>query len=165
MASLPDAGPAAVDAVADAVAAAAAACFVRLDDWILFRLPSGNHKLVRLTSLDMTVNLGKFGSFRAAELIGQPFDQHYEIYGRDQVRVLRKEDIDYEVDEDANNRDIVDDTASQKLSHSEILKLKKANVDGELDQQGLIKEIVANSATFDKKTGFAKQKYIKRKEK
>jgi hypothetical protein len=37
------------------------------------------------------VNLGKFGSFPAKELIGKPFNAGYEIYGGNHIRQLQFE--------------------------------------------------------------------------
>ncbi|KAI9341275.1 Gcd10p family-domain-containing protein [Zopfochytrium polystomum] len=136
--------------------------------WVLCKLPSDNYKLVQITQA-AKINLGKFGTFAAKQLIGKPFGMHYEIFGREnEVRFLQKNAIvDIVVDDEATNRDLVDKAGdSQRLSFQDIQQLKKAHLEGQLDdQQAVIKEIVANSATFEAKTGFSKQKYIKRKEK
>lgn len=111
---------------------------------------------------------------------------HYEIHGRDQVRFLQLNNdigensdkiytffahwyfgilLEIELDSSANNRDLYNNQESQKLSMDDINKLKAKSLGGELAHQTLIKEIVANSSTFESKTSYAKQKYIKRKEK
>ncbi|KAJ3279968.1 tRNA (adenine(58)-N(1))-methyltransferase non-catalytic subunit TRM6, partial [Blyttiomyces sp. JEL0837] len=69
----------------------------------------------------------------------------------------------FDADEDANNSGILDSADSQKLSQCEIEALKKQSLEGNLQSNTLIKQIVDNSATFDEKTAFAKLKYIKKK--
>lgn len=64
---------------------------------------------------------------------------------------------DNEVTQD--NRDIQDDTTSQKLSRDDIMSLRQEGVEGET----IIQEIVDNSATFKDRTEYSKAKYIKKK--
>lgn len=47
---------------------------------LLLRLPSGVHKQVTLKA-GTTVSLGKYGCFRASDLIGLPFGHTFEIVG------------------------------------------------------------------------------------
>lgn len=60
-----------------------------------------------------------------------------------------------------DNRDIQDDTTSQKLSRDDIMSLRQEGVEGET----IIQEIVDNSATFKDRTEYSKAKYIKKKKK
>ena len=66
---------------------------------------------------------------------------------------------DNEVTQD--NRDIQDDTTSQKLSRDDIISLRQEGVVGET----IIQEIVENSATFKDRAEYSKAKYIKKKKK
>jgi hypothetical protein len=97
-----------------------------------------------------------------------------------------------EIDESLNNRELTDCRETQILSQKEIETLKIDSLTGELSSTELIKKILDNNTSFESKTGkfynliyyqlhplnnvripvisyqikaFAKQKYIKRKEK
>lgn len=80
-----------------------------------------------------TISLGKFGSFKANDIIGHAWGNSYEIYDRDnKTRVYHPDDMN-EIDETANNnREIVDDGASQKLTSEQIKALKNEGLKGEL---------------------------------
>jgi len=52
---------------------------IHLNDHVMFELPSKAIKLIRLTPDTTVVNLGKFGSFPAGELIGQPYGVTFEV--------------------------------------------------------------------------------------
>ncbi|KAJ3190535.1 tRNA (adenine(58)-N(1))-methyltransferase non-catalytic subunit trm6, partial [Irineochytrium annulatum] len=135
-------------------------------DSVLIRMPSTNCKVVKLTS-NTTIDLGKFGSFASSELLGLPFNGHYEIHAKNQVRKYEPKDagIDMDVDNDNDNRELVDAGAqAQKLSHLEIEALKEQSLRGEVGHESVIKQITENSDTFEGKTGFAKVKFLKRKE-
>lgn len=60
-----------------------------------------------------------------------------------------------------DNRDILDDGKSQKLSTKEISELQEQAVGA----QNIIGKIVSNSSTFAAKTEFSQEKYVKKKEK
>ncbi|RIA81285.1 Gcd10p-domain-containing protein [Glomus cerebriforme] len=129
------------------------------NQYVFIQLPSGNIKVVKLQK-DTNVSLGKFGTFHSNGIIGRPFGHSYEIYDRDQVKVIKNVAF-YEVDEtDANNKEILDDPSKQKLSYQEIEKLKKQGLEG----QDIIKKMVESHSAFDQKTEYSKAKYIKRKE-
>lgn len=60
-----------------------------------------------------------------------------------------------------DNRNIVDDGKSQKLTRDDIETLKEQGLKG----QEIIQQLIENSATFRDKTGYAQDKYIKKKKK
>ncbi|XP_077169321.1 tRNA (adenine(58)-N(1))-methyltransferase non-catalytic subunit TRM6 [Paroedura picta] len=60
-----------------------------------------------------------------------------------------------------DNRNIVDDGKSQKLTHDDIKALKDKGIKG----QEIVQQLIENSATFSNKTEFAQDKYIKKKKK
>ncbi|XP_067098026.1 tRNA (adenine(58)-N(1))-methyltransferase non-catalytic subunit TRM6 [Osmerus mordax] len=60
-----------------------------------------------------------------------------------------------------DNRNIVDDGKSQKLTRDDIETLKEQGLKG----QEIVQQLVENSSTFRDKTEFAQQKYIKKKKK
>ncbi|KAI4871633.1 hypothetical protein NFI96_010506 [Prochilodus magdalenae] len=60
-----------------------------------------------------------------------------------------------------DNRHIVDDGKSQKLTRDDIESLKEQGLKG----QEIIQQLIDNSTTFKAKTEFAQEKYIKKKKK
>uniref|UniRef100_V9KR93 tRNA (adenine(58)-N(1))-methyltransferase non-catalytic subunit TRM6 n=1 Tax=Callorhinchus milii TaxID=7868 RepID=V9KR93_CALMI len=60
-----------------------------------------------------------------------------------------------------DNRNIVDDGKSQKLSRDDIEALKEQGLKG----QDIVQHLIENSTTFRDKTGFAQEKYIQKKKK
>jgi tRNA (adenine-N(1)-)-methyltransferase non-catalytic subunit len=58
-----------------------------------------------------------------------------------------------------NNREIFDNSQSQKLSHEQIEELKGSGGTGE----AVVKALCENNSSFEKKTDLSKLKYIKRK--
>ncbi|MED6237762.1 hypothetical protein ATANTOWER_007916 [Ataeniobius toweri] len=60
-----------------------------------------------------------------------------------------------------DNRNIVDDGKSQKLTRDDIETMKEQG----LTDKEIIKQLIDNSATFSNKTGYAQDKYIKKKKK
>ncbi|KAJ3125038.1 tRNA (adenine(58)-N(1))-methyltransferase non-catalytic subunit trm6 [Nowakowskiella sp. JEL0407] len=140
---------------------------IQENETVIIRLPSDNLKVVKVKR-DTVVNLGKFGEFKTNDLIGKWYEVPYEVFGANQLRralvnsVLETMEIDNS--DGNNNSKINDDSASQKLSHTQIETLKQQSLKGSVSSQSVIKTIVTNSSTFDQKTEFAKAKYIKRKE-
>ncbi|XP_063079500.1 tRNA (adenine(58)-N(1))-methyltransferase non-catalytic subunit TRM6 [Engraulis encrasicolus] len=61
----------------------------------------------------------------------------------------------------ADNRNIVDDGKSQKLTRDDIEMLKEQGLKG----QEIVQQLIDNSTTFKDKTEFAQDKYIKKKKK
>lgn len=126
-------------------------------DYVLFKLPSSNTKLVRVQDKEQ-IDLGKYGSFSANLLIGQNYDWTFEIQGDQLVQKDLEFDIELAVDTEGSNQNINDFSENQKLSFQEIEKMKlKAS------GQEIIQSIIENHSEFDKKTTFAKMKYLKRK--
>ncbi|MGH0165351.1 UNVERIFIED_CONTAM: hypothetical protein FKN15_061758 [Acipenser sinensis] len=60
-----------------------------------------------------------------------------------------------------DNRNIVDDGRSQKLTRDDIETLKDQGLKG----QEIVQQVIENSSTFRDKTEFAQEKYIKKKKK
>jgi hypothetical protein len=61
----------------------------------------------------------------------------------------------------ADNRDLVDNNKSQKLTQQEIVAMQDTGASGE----DIIKALVQNSASYQGKTEFSKAKYLKKKAK
>lgn len=111
-----------------------------------------------------TISLGKFGSFKANDIIGHAWGNSYEIYDRDnKTRVYHPDDMN-EIDETANNnREIIDDGASQKLTSEQIKALKNEGLKGELTGEEIVNKLKESHATFDKKTAYSQAKYLQKK--
>ena len=83
--------------------------------------------------------LGKFGSFKANDIIGHAWGNSYEIYDRDnKTRVYHLDEINEIEETENNNREIVDDASSQKLTLEDIKALKSEGLKGELTGQVFI---------------------------
>lgn len=139
-------------------------------DNVLIKLPSGTFRLVTVKSdCNMQVNLGKFGSFMADDIIGRFYNQPLEIFDTMSIRTTTNIDFlaDFNVDPmeitEATNQGITDTAFIQKLSQSEIEELKSDGQSGQLDTMDIIQRLVTNNENYNEKTEFSKAKYIKRK--
>ena len=104
------------------------------------------------------------------DIFGQRFGSSFEINksrGLSLISItqLTNEGLDSVEVTDASgqvkdNRFILDDGKSQKLSKDEIDVFKS-----EMNSKQIIDQLVKNSSTFDQKTPFAQQKYLKKKQK
>ena len=61
----------------------------------------------------------------------------------------------------ANNSKLVDDNTAQQLRHEEIEKMKLEGRGG----RAIVDAVVKNSATYADKTEYAKEKYVRKKQK
>ncbi|KAJ2776763.1 tRNA (adenine(58)-N(1))-methyltransferase non-catalytic subunit trm6 [Coemansia javaensis] len=131
---------------------------------VIIRMPSDNAKIVCVKAQE-TIELGKFGSFKGSALIGAPYGHTYEIEKGGAIRPHRQLAFDDADITEANNREIVDDTRSQRLTFEEIEALKARSLAGDVTAQEIISTLTENNEAFAKKTEFSKSKYIRRKEK
>lgn len=70
--------------------------------------------------------LGKFGSFKANALIGQPFGLTYQIINNEgDIKPARNWALSQIEDTEANNREIFDSKDAQKLTFEEIERMKR----------------------------------------
>ncbi|OLL25858.1 tRNA (adenine(58)-N(1))-methyltransferase non-catalytic subunit TRM6 [Neolecta irregularis DAH-3] len=136
-----------------------ASAIIQADKYILLRLPSTNTKLLVLKD-HSTVNLGKFGVFHADDIIGKPYGHTYEICADKKLKIVRKHQLTYSVDEVNNNQATIDDTARQTLTMDDIEALKT----GDLQGRQIIDTVIQGHMAYDEKTEFSKHKYVKRKE-
>lgn len=73
------------------------------------------------------------------------------------MRQLETGDVD---EPSTDNRDYYDTNSAQQLSDQSIADLRSGGASG----QEIIQELVANSSTWQSKTDFSKQKYLKKKQ-
>lgn len=96
--------------------------------------------------------------------VGQLYGTTFEIAtgGNLQPQALKEaESASDSKEAGTDNRNIVDDGKSQKLTRDDIETLKDQGLKG----QEIIQQLIENSATFRDKTGYAQDKYIKKKKK
>ncbi|KAH8927509.1 Gcd10p-domain-containing protein [Atractiella rhizophila] len=134
--------------------------YMRAGDTVVLRLPSGTHKSAKLIP-KTSIKLGKFGTINdASDLIDQPYGLTYEIEGDGKLRVV----LDYSLSEiemtDETNEDISANIGAQTLSTVDIETFKKLG----MDAREIIQKQVEQHQAFSLKTGFSKDKYIKRKQ-
>ena len=98
------------------------------------------------------------------ELIGLPWGCVFEM-NKGKIEKLNAtdtaDDDDVELNEAKDNRSLMDARTNQKLTREEIHSMKQEGATG----QDIVENLIENSATFDKKTEFAQQKYIRKKRK
>ena len=128
---------------------------IQRNDWVFLKMPSGNTKLVQLSEEIEVIELGKFGSFKAKDLIGQYFGISLQIHDNGLCRYI-KPTVNFD-DNGNNNQFLYDDKTSQLLSQTEIEQMKSDN------HSSIIEEIVKNNQQFASKTSYSQAKYIKRK--
>ncbi|KAJ2017354.1 tRNA (adenine(58)-N(1))-methyltransferase non-catalytic subunit trm6 [Coemansia sp. RSA 922] len=136
---------------------------IKSGDNVIIRMPSTNAKIVTLNPAK-SVSLGKFGSFNASELIGKTFGHTYEIEKGGSIVPHTIAGFDSADITEANNKEIVDNPKSQKLTFQEIEQLKTMSLSGDVSAQEIIASLTENNESFDKKTEFSKSKYILRKQ-
>ncbi|XP_006454143.1 hypothetical protein AGABI2DRAFT_147510 [Agaricus bisporus var. bisporus H97] len=131
-------------------------------------IQAGNYVLVQLANGDIrsvnvdpnsTVNINKFGSFYANELIGQFYGTTYEIQGK-KLKALPPRTLQEVEDTDATNEYINDGEFVQPLTITEIQTLKQAGVHA----NDIIKKQIEQHSNYSLKTEYSKEKYKKRKE-
>ncbi|KAH9849238.1 Gcd10p-domain-containing protein [Lenzites betulinus] len=131
---------------------------IQMGHTLLIKIPSGDIRSIKLEK-DATVSLGKFGSFHANELIGQPFGLTYEILGK-KLNVLPPRPMQDVEDTEATNELINDGQSVQPLTVEEIETLKKSG----LHASEIIQKQIEQHVNYSLKTEYSKEKYKKRKE-
>ncbi|CAG8110313.1 unnamed protein product [Penicillium olsonii] len=160
--------------------------YIRPNQWVALKLPSDQLKLVQVIP-DIVINLGRFGTFAANQILGRPLYFTFEILdSRDetghQLRVLSATELHAEtliadgegdvepedLDTGENgapmrtNREIIDMNSSQKLTLEEIEELKKESGGAGRD---IVAKLLESHSAIDQKTAFSLAKYTLRKRK
>uniref|UniRef100_A0A8C5RRV7 tRNA (adenine(58)-N(1))-methyltransferase non-catalytic subunit TRM6 n=1 Tax=Laticauda laticaudata TaxID=8630 RepID=A0A8C5RRV7_LATLA len=93
--------------------------------------------------------------------IGHVYGTSFEVTSGGSLQPKRTlEEMNPETKEaGTDNRNIIDDGKSQKLTHDDIKALKDKGIKG----QEIVQQLIENSTTFKDKTEFAQDKYIKKK--
>uniref|UniRef100_A0A673BI04 tRNA (adenine(58)-N(1))-methyltransferase non-catalytic subunit TRM6 n=1 Tax=Sphaeramia orbicularis TaxID=375764 RepID=A0A673BI04_9TELE len=96
--------------------------------------------------------------------VGQLYSSTFEIVSGGILQPQKPKNLESSSDAKeagTDNRNIVDDGKSQKLTRDDIETLKEQGLKG----QEIIKQLIENSSTFRDKTEYAQDKYIKKKKK
>ncbi|XP_072490521.1 tRNA (adenine(58)-N(1))-methyltransferase non-catalytic subunit TRM6 [Notamacropus eugenii] len=96
-------------------------------------------------------------------VIGHSYGTTFEVSsgGNLQPKKMMEEITSETKEAGIDNRNIVDDGKSQKLTQDDIKALKDKGIKGE----EIVQQLIENSTTFRDKTEFAQDKYIKKKKK
>lgn len=162
---------------------------IAFDQYVMITLPSEKCKIVQMVA-NTSISLGKFGAFNVNDVVGYPLGTKFEIFFDDdtvitvnhdkrvkaksdkagtkvsvgKVKVLepsvkRSEGLE-NVGNSENNRELIDMGRDiQKMTTEKIESLKKQSTSG----NEIISKIIESHGTFDKKTVFSQEKYLKRK--
>ncbi|KAG0300847.1 tRNA (adenine(58)-N(1))-methyltransferase non-catalytic subunit trm6 [Dissophora globulifera] len=136
---------------------------INAGEHVFIKMPSDNVKCIVLKS-NSNVSLGKFGTFKANDIIGRAWGNSYEIYDKDnKTRIYRVDEMTEIEETENNNREIIDDGSSQKLTLDQIKALKSEGLKGELTGEEIVNKLKESHATFDKKTAYSQAKYLQKK--
>ncbi|KAL9246238.1 hypothetical protein vseg_019800 [Gypsophila vaccaria] len=140
---------------------------------VLLDINDGERLVFARLSPAATLKVGK-KNCSLQPIIGCPFGSLFSVEtGKEGIflsRVLPTDDecstVDKEEEEETNgelrdNRALVDNNTAQTLTGEDIEELRKQGATGEQ----IVEALIANSATFDKKTSFSQEKYRLRKQK
>ncbi|XP_053429372.1 tRNA (adenine(58)-N(1))-methyltransferase non-catalytic subunit TRM6 isoform X2 [Nycticebus coucang] len=101
--------------------------------------------------------------FYLDNIIGHSYGTTFEVTSGGSLQPKKKQQEPTSETKEAgtDNRNIVDDGKSQKLTQDDIKALKDKGIKGE----EIVQQLIENSTTFRDKTEFAQDKYIKKKKK
>lgn len=130
-------------------------------------ISGGGSKRIMQVKKGFRVRLGNSGSAEMQSLIGMRYGGVVRLNHKGKSFVATNEypDLDIstvgeEVDTTRDNRDLLDNNKSQQLSSSEVAAIRE-----EGGVEALLDQLVENSATFQNKTQYAQEKYLRRKKK
>ncbi|BGP38423.1 tRNA (adenine(58)-N(1))-methyltransferase non-catalytic subunit trm6 [Rhodotorula kratochvilovae] len=130
---------------------------IRAGDNVLLKLPSGVLKPVKVNP-SAKVSLGKYGTFLGKELVGRPYGHTYEV--ADNGSLERVKVTLNEIEETEANNEFIASQGAQTLSAEEIQALKESGLSG----REIIQKQIEEHKSFELKTEYSKEKYLKRKE-
>lgn len=132
---------------------------VKEDDHIILR--KGDNLRLFQVHRNRDVWLEK-SKFKLDGIIGFPYGSLFEVKDGEMVKMERTVQQDTDASEEGkDNRHLQDKDSNQKLTQEEIEQMKKEGVSGD----HLIEQLIENSATFQSKTGYAQEKWVKKKKK
>ncbi|MCO5566171.1 hypothetical protein L7F22_019847 [Adiantum nelumboides] len=134
---------------------------------VLLRLANGKLKSVELHP-GKNVPLGKFGTFKADDIIGLPYGLTFEITTPNkgenvgELKMVISTNAEELEDNQATNENIQDGNKnnSQTMTYLDIRALKEGGAEG----RDIVEQQILNNSTFSQRTSWSQQKYIFRKE-
>lgn len=138
----------------------------RTTDTVALHLASYPHYVFVTPQENTQVRLGKAGLVDVAAVVGAPYGSVFQVKGRrlERVHELPVTEIvaDTQLDDIAgDNRNLRDDNSAQTLSQDEIERMKN---DDNTDRSKIVAALVQASSSFQSKTQFSQEKYIKKKQ-
>lgn len=135
---------------------------IKENDWVVLESSDGKRVLGHLVK-NASARIGK-RKRKIGALLGCNWGDNFAVRNGDfleRVGEVVEQDVPQEAEMTTtrNNQDLDDTTENQKLRQEAILQLKEQGVEGE----DLVRTVVNNSSTFEKKTPFSQEKYLKRK--
>ncbi|GAA5921494.1 hypothetical protein JCM3775_003074 [Rhodotorula graminis] len=130
---------------------------IRAGDNVLLKLPSGVLKPIKLNPASK-ISLGKYGTFTGGELVGKAYGHTYEVRDGGKLQQLRV--TLNEIEETEANNEFIASQGAQTLSPDEIQALKDSGLSG----REIIQKQIEEHKSFELKTEYSKEKYLKRKE-
>ncbi|KAM0788425.1 hypothetical protein ACM66B_001561 [Microbotryomycetes sp. NB124-2] len=129
---------------------------VREGDNVLLKLPSQTIKAVKVMG-NGTISLGKYGSFKAQQLVGKVYGPTYEVTdtGLQPLRATLDE-----IEETEATNEFIMSAGASGMTYEDIQALRDEGLSG----REIIAKQIEQHAAFDLKTEYSKDKYKKRKE-
>lgn len=137
---------------------------IQEDDFVF--ISGGGHTKIVQVKKDVRVRLGRSGAALATTLIGMRYGGvcHLDHGGKRFVESHEYPDLDItevgDADEVKDNRDLVDNNTNQQLSNDEVAAIRR-----EKGLSELLQTLVEKSASYETKTNFAQEKYLRKKQK
>nr|XP_046229582.1 tRNA (adenine(58)-N(1))-methyltransferase non-catalytic subunit TRM6 [Scatophagus argus] len=141
------------------------------DDDSEYRIKDGDHVVLKRGDIfkAVQIQLKKKVIFEKQwffldNAVGHLYSTTFEIVSGGILQLQKLKDAESSADAKeagTDNRNIVDDGKSQKLTRDDIEALKEQGLKG----QEIIQQLIDNSSTFKDKTEYAQHKYIKKKKK
>ncbi|KAL8090630.1 hypothetical protein AgCh_039894 [Apium graveolens] len=134
---------------------------------VLLDINDGDRLLFARLTPASTLKIGN-KSYSLQPLIGCHFGSLFQVETGDHgpflspvVQASNPEEKDCKIDEPKDNRALVDNNTAQSLTGDEIDAMRREGATG----NEIVEALIANSATFDKKTSFSQEKYRLKKQK
>lgn len=128
----------------------------------------GGVKRIMQAKKGVRVRLGTSGAADLQTLVGLPYGSVVRLLPKGQEFVPTTDYPDFDitavgeddVDTAKDNRELIDNNQSQKLTNLEVAAIRE-----ESGVEALLDRLVENSSTFQTKTTYAQEKYLKKKQK
>lgn len=137
---------------------------IALGDFVFIN--GGGTKRITEVKKDVRLRMGRTGTANASSLVGLRYGEVVRLDHRTKCFVATNEYPDLDLSElnepetEKDNRDLVDDNRSQVLTSEEVAAIRKEQGLGQL-----LNTLVEKSTTFQNKTSFSQEKYLRKKQK